>query len=258
MQIVAITNQKGGVGKTTTAINLGAALARSGCRALVVDLDPQGNASTGLGWAPAERSRTTYDLMLGDAEVEDVVVATEFDGLAILPGTLDLASIDVELAGAPDRLSRLHRALRDGPARADYMLIDCPPSLNMLTLNALVAADTMVVPLQAEFFALEGLSQLMLTVREVRRDANPALRIDGVVLTMYDRRNRLSAQVEADVRQTMGELVFDTVIPRNVRLGEAPSHAMPILAYDPASQGSLAYQALAQEFLQRQMSSEAA
>jgi chromosome partitioning protein len=259
MQIVAVTNQKGGVGKTTTAINLGAALAESGSRVAVIDLDPQGNASTGLGWTPAARSHTTYDLLLGGADIGDVVQDTAFSGLAILPGTLDLSSIDVDLVDAADRLTRLRTALKGPDAtRFDYMLIDCPPSLNMLTLNALVAADTMVVPLQAEFFALEGLSQLMLTVREVRRDANPRLRIDGVVLTMYDRRNRLSTQVEADVRQTMGELVFETMIPRNVRLGEAPSHAMPILAYDPASQGCLAYRALAREFLARQTATEAA
>ena len=259
MQIVAVTNQKGGVGKTTTAINLGAALAQKGKQVLVFDLDPQGNASTGLGWSPSERSRTTYDLLLRQVGLPDIVARTAFDLLSIAPGTLDLASIDVDLADAPDRLVRLREAIRTDVKRSsfDYMLIDCPPSLNILTLNALVAADTLVVPLQAEFFALEGLSQLMLTIREVRRDANARLRIGGVVLTMYDRRNRLSAQVEADVRQTMGELVFDTVIPRNVRLGEAPSYAMPILSYDPTSQGSRAYMGLATEFLERQHATEA-
>ena len=254
MEVVAITNQKGGVGKTTTAINLGAALAALGKRVVVMDLDPQGNASTGLGWTATARSVTTYDLLVGEAELTDVVQETAFPGLLLAPGTLDLSSVDVELAGLPDRLVRLRNAIRsasfDEPS-PDYILMDCPPSLNMLTLNALVAAQSMVVPLQAEFFALEGLSQLMLTVREVRRDANPKLRIAGVVLTMYDRRNRLSSQVEMDVRETMGELVFDTVVPRNVRLGEAPSHAMPILAYDPQSQGSQAYCVLAEEFLRR-------
>lgn len=250
-RIIAVTNQKGGVGKTTTAINLGTALTESGRDVLIVDLDPQGNASTGLGWSHGERSRTTYDLLLGEASLGEVAVPTKVEGLRLAPGTLDLSSMDVELVGEPDRMRRLHAALRDRTEEWDYVLIDCPPSLNLLTLNALVAADSALVPLQAEFFALEGLSQLMLTVREVRQGANPDLRIEGVVLTMYDRRNRLSLQVEADARDTLGELVFDAVIPRNVRLGEAPSHALPVMHYDPASQGSLAYRALAAELLGR-------
>ena len=254
VRVLAITNQKGGVGKTTTAINLGAALAERGRRVLIVDLDPQGNASTGLGWTPDAAARTSYDLLLEDVAVAQVAVETSVEGLALVPATLDLSSMDLELADEPDRTTRLRDRL-DGPAAAalqlDDVLIDCPPSLNLLTLNALVAADAALVPLQAEFFALEGLSQLLLTVRQVRDGANPDLRIEGVVLTMYDRRNRLSLQVEADARATLGELVFDTVIPRNVRLGEAPSHAMPVLRYDPTSQGSQAYRSLAAELMAR-------
>ena len=253
-RIVAITNQKGGVGKTTTAINLGAALAERGDRVLVVDLDPQGNASTGLGWNADARRATTYDLLLEDATLADVAVPTGVDGLHLAPATLDLASVDVELVTDARRTRKLRDRLRAPSVEElgfDYVLIDCPPSLSLLTINALVAADSALVPLQAEFFALEGLSQLLLTVREIRRGANPDIRIEGVVLTMVDRRNRLSLQVEADARETLGELVFETVIPRNVRLGEAPSHAMPALSYDPASQGSAAYRALAAELDRR-------
>ena len=252
-RILAITNQKGGVGKTTTAINLGTALTEEGLRVLVLDLDPQGNASTGLGWSQRDSDRTTYDLLDEGASLQDVVVATAVEGLSLSPATLDLSSMDVELVDRPDRMGRLRRSLRPG-AEADgwdYVLIDCPPSLSLLTLNALVAAHAALVPLQAEFFALEGLSQLMLTVREVRQGFNRNLRIEGVVLTMYDRRNRLSLQVEKDARETLGELVFDTVVPRNVRLGEAPSHALPVMHYDPSSQGSVAYRALAAELLRR-------
>lgn len=253
-KVIAITNQKGGVGKTTTAINLGASLVEQGHRVLVMDLDPQGNASTGLGWNPEARGDTTYDLLLEDASLADVAVPTEVENLLLAPATLDLSSVDVQLVTDPRRTHRLRDRLREEAAfrlDLDYVLIDCPPSLSLLTINALVAADSALVPLQAEFFALEGLSQLMLTVREIRREANPDLRIEGVVLTMYDRRNRLSLQVEADARETLGELVFETVIPRNVRLGEAPSHAMPVLHYDPTSQGSVAYRALAAEVAQR-------
>ena len=257
-RIVAVTNQKGGVGKTTTAINLGAALVERGDRVLVVDLDPQGNASTGLGWNADVRRATTYDLLLEDAALSDVVVPTEVDGLFLAPATLDLSSVDVELVADARRTRKLRDCLRDPSVAGlglDYVLIDCPPSLNLLTINALVAADSALVPLQAEFFALEGLSQLLLTVREIRRGANPDIRIEGVVLTMVDRRNRLSLQVEADARETLGELVFETMIPRNVRLGEAPSHAVPVLSYDPASQGSMAYRSLAAELGRRASSS---
>ena len=255
-KVIAVTNQKGGVGKTTTAINLGAALVEQGHRVLIIDLDPQGNASTGLGWTPEARQGTTYEVMLEDAPLTQVVVPTGVENLLLAPATLDLSSVDVELVADARRTRRLRERLEEpsvGELGLDYVLIDCPPSLNLLTVNALVAADSALVPLQAEFFALEGLSQLLLTIREIRRGANPGIRIEGVVLTMVDRRNRLSLQVEADARETLGELVFRTVIPRNVRLGEAPSHAMPALRYDPASQGSEAYRALAAELGRRDL-----
>jgi chromosome partitioning protein len=253
-RLVAIANQKGGVGKTTTAINLAAALAEAGKRILIVDLDPQGNASTGLGIDARERRRTTYDFMIEEAEVSDVIQSTGVDGVWISPATTDLASADMELVSNEKRSFLLHDALRQPGLDAfhfDYVLIDCPPSLSLLTVNAMVAAQSVLIPLQAEFFALEGLSQLMLTIRQVRQSANPDLRIEGVVLTMSDNRNNLSQQVESDVRQTLGEIVFRTVIPRNVRVSEAPSHAVPVLTHDPASRGSQAYRALAQEMLAR-------
>ena len=253
-RIVAIANQKGGVGKTTTAINLAAAMAERGLRVLVVDIDPQGNASTGLGVAPDGRTMTSYDLILEDAPLDDVIQASRFHNIWICPATTDLSSADIDLVANEKRAFLLHDALRQPAIDAhafDLVLIDCPPSLSLLTLNALVAAHAVLVPLQAEFFALEGLSQLMLTVREVRSGANPDLRIDGVLLTMSDSRNNLSQQVEADARATLGDLVFRTVIPRNVRLSEAPSYAMPALSYDPTSRGSEAYRALAVELLGR-------
>lgn len=253
-KIIAITNQKGGVGKTTTAINLGAALAADGRNVLLVDLDPQGNASTGLGVDLKDRDLTTYDLLLEDAALQNVVKASEVEGLWIAPATTDLSSADIELVSNEKRIHLLHDALR-APDVADlgldYILIDCPPSLNLLTVNAMVAAHSVLVPLQSEFFALEGLSQLMLTIREVRQTANPDLRIEGVALTMYDSRNNLSKQVETDARDNLGDIVFKTVIPRNVRVSEAPSFAMPVLTYDPLSKGSLAYAALAQELIER-------
>ena len=251
---IAIANQKGGVGKTTTAINLGAALVERGHRVLLVDLDPQGNASTGLGRDADRREATTYEMLVEEVALSEIVVRTGTEGLLLAPGTLDLSSADLDLAGDDRRTHKMRdrlEAFGSAGLDLDYVLIDCPPALNLLTVNALVAADAVLVPLQAEFFALEGLSQLMLTIREIRRGANPAIRIEGVVLTLYDRRNRLALQVEADARETLGELVFRTVIPRTVRLGEAPSHAMPVLSYDPASQGSAAYRALAAEFLER-------
>ena len=254
-KIIAITNQKGGVGKTTTAINLGAELAAQGYNVLIVDIDPQGNASTGIGVEPKDRDLTTYDLLLEDTPLQNVMMETETEGLWIAPATTDLSSADIELSASERRSFMLHEALRAPDVDAlglDYILIDCPPSLSLLTVNAMVAADTVLVPLQSEFYALEGLSQLMLTLREVREAANPDLRIEGVVLTMYDQRNNLSHQVEADARENLGDLVFSTVIPRNVRVSEAPSFAMPVSAYDPASKGSLAYAALAQEILARQ------
>ena len=251
-RVIAVANQKGGVGKTTTAINLGAALAEEGCRILIVDLDPQGNASTGLG--VDERTYTTYDFMLDDVDVQNVVVPTELDNLWIIPATVDLSSADIELVAHEKRSFLLRDALRQPSLDAfgfDAILVDCPPSLSLLTVNAFVAADSVLVPLQSEFFALEGLSQLMMTIREVRQSGNPGLRIEGVVLTMYDARNNLSQQVEDDARENLQDLVFRTRIPRNVRLSEAPSFAMPVLNYDPQSKGAVAYRALADEIIKK-------
>jgi chromosome partitioning protein len=253
-RIIAVANQKGGVGKTTTAINLAAALAEIGRRVLVVDLDPQGNASTGLGIQGAQRDLTTYDLLVDDAPLADVIQTTDVENLSIIPATVDLSSADIELISNEKRSFLLHDALRQTAMDTygfDFILIDCPPSLNLLTVNAMVAAHSVLVPLQSEFFALEGLSQLMLSVREVRQTANPNLRLEGVVLTMFDRRNNLSQQVEQDARDNLGELVFRTMIPRNVRVSEAPSFAMPVLSYDPQSQGAQAYRALAQEIMDK-------
>ena len=253
-RIIAVANQKGGVGKTTTAINLGAALAELGKKILLIDLDPQGNASTGLGMPPSERRYTTYDLILDEASLSDVIQSTETDGLWIAPSTTDLSSADIQLVANEKRSFLLHDALRQ-PEMDDFafdlILIDCPPSLSLLTVNAMVAADSILVPLQSEFFALEGLSQLMQTVREVRQSANPELRIEGIVLTMYDGRNNLSQMVEQDARDTLGDLVFETIVPRNVRVSEAPSFAIPVLEYDSGSKGSAAYRGLAQELVSR-------
>lgn len=253
-RIVSIANQKGGVGKTTTAINLGAALADEGFNVLLVDLDPQGNASTGLGIDANSRTHTTYDLLLEDAKLADVVRATAIDGLLIAPATTDLSSADIEMMSIEKRSFLLYDALRQSDMDAyelDFILIDCPPSLSLLTINAMVASDSVLIPLQSEFFALEGLSQLMLTIRQVRQSANPGLRIEGVLLTMYDGRNNLSQQVESDARATLGELVYETVVPRNVRISEAPSYSLPVLNYDPSSKGALAYRALAQEMVDK-------
>lgn len=251
-KIISVTNQKGGVGKTTTTINLGAALAELGKRVLIVDLDPQGNASTGLGIEVEERTFTTYELLLDDVSLQDVVYKSDQENLFIVPATVDLSSADMELVSNEKRSFLLHDALRQ-PAMTDlgfdFILIDCPPSLNLMTVNAMVASDSVLIPLQSEFFALEGLSQLMLTIREVRNSANTSLRIEGVVLTMYDARNNLSQQVEQDARDNLGELVFKTIIPRNVRVSEAPSFAMPVITYDSASKGAVAYRALAKELL---------
>lgn len=253
-RIISIVNQKGGVGKTTTAINLGAALAEVGHNVLLVDLDPQGNASTGLGLAPEKREFTTYDLILDDTPLEKVIRKTNIEGLLLAPSTTDLSSADIEMMSIEKRSFLLHDALRQPAIDAyelDYILIDCPPSLSLLTINAMVASDSVLIPLQSEFFALEGLSQLMLTVRQVRQSANPNLRIEGVLLTMYDGRNNLSQQVEEDARGTLGELVYKTVVPRNVRISEAPSFAVPVISYDPSSKGAVAYRALAQEMVEK-------
>ncbi len=253
-KIIAIANQKGGVGKTTTTINLGAALAEKSKNVLLIDLDPQGNASTGLGIDTKDRKVTTYDLLTGDAAVDTAIMATTVKNLSIIPATTDLSSADIDLIANQKRSFLLRDALRSDDktlAKFDYILIDCPPSLNILTVNAMVAAHSLIVPLQSEFFALEGLSQLILSVRDVRQTANPNLRIEGIALTMYDRRNNLSLQVEDDARENMGDMVFKTVIPRNVRLSEAPSFAIPVLEYDPTSKGSIAYRSLAREVINK-------
>ncbi len=261
MRIIAIANQKGGVGKTTTTINLGAALAELGKQVLIVDFDPQGNTSTGLGVPSDARKSTSYDLLLGDGGADALPVTLGRGSMWLIPANTDLASADIELHAHEKRSFLLHDALRqaeNGLGSYDFVLIDCPPSLNLLTVNAMVAAHAVLVPLQAEFYALEGLSQLMMTIREVRAKANPGLRIEGVLLTMADMRNRLSQQVEADVRHTLGDLVFRSVIPRNVRISEAPSYAQTILDYDPNSKGSQAYRALALEVLARHEGAQSA
>lgn len=251
MITIAVANQKGGVGKTTSAINLATALAATGSRVLLIDLDPQGNASTGLGIGQSGRDRTSYDVLVGDVGVDEAAITTRVPRLDLIPATVDLSGAEIELVEFEQRTHRLDQALRRAGQRWDIVLIDCPPSLGLLTINAMVAADRLLVPLQCEFFALEGLSQLLTTVERIRSRFNPGLSILGVALTMYDRRNRLTEQVSADVRAVLGKVVFDTVIPRNVRLSEAPSHGLPALIYDHRCSGSEAYIALARELIAR-------
>lgn len=250
MITIAIANQKGGVGKTTTAINIATAMAATGWKTLLVDLDPQGNASTGLGIDAARRQCSSYDLLVDQMALRHCVVETSIPGLEVVPATVDLSGAEIELVSVEQRTARLRGAL-EGHRGHDVCFIDCPPSLGLLTLNALSAADTLLVPLQCEFFALEGLSQLLQTVEQVQQRFNPELGIVGIVLTMFDRRNRLTDQVAEDVRECLGPLVFDSVIPRNVRLSEAPSHGLPALIYDHSCAGSRAYMALARELIGR-------
>ena len=247
---VAIANQKGGVGKTTTAINIATAMAATGWKTLLIDLDPQGNASTGIGIGTNQRERSSYDLLVDQTPMAECIQPTRIPGLDVIPATVDLSGAEVELVSVDNRTDRLRTALA-GDTQHDICFIDCPPSLGLLTLNALCAADTLLVPLQCEFFALEGLSQLLQTVERVQQRFNPDLGIVGIALTMFDRRNRLTDQVADDVRSCLGALVFETVIPRNVRLSEAPSHGLPALVYDHTCSGSRAYMALARELITR-------
>lgn len=250
MMRIAVANQKGGVGKTTTTINLAAALGQAGFRVLVVDLDPQGNASTGLGVGRSMRNRSVYDVLLGNSTIAAATFDASAPNVRVVPATVDLSGAEIDMVGLSDRSHRLRSALKSAPP-ADFVMIDCPPSLGLLTVNALVAADGLIVPLQAEFFALEGLSQVVRTLERVKASSNPNLELTGIVLTMFDRRNRLCEMVASDVRDHFGTAVFDVVIPRNVRLSEAPSHGLSALMYDPRAAGSQAYVELAQELLRR-------
>lgn len=258
-RIITIANQKGGVGKTTTAINLATALAAIGERVLIVDLDPQGNASTGLGIDRRDRVLSSYDVLIGSHSVADAVLETAVPNLSIIPSTMDLLGFEMEIAQKADRVFRLRQALSLDDARAySYILLDCPPSFNLLTMNAMAAAHSVLVPLQCEFFALEGLSQLLETINQVRQTVNPSLDIQGIVLTMFDSRNNLAQQVVNDVREHLGEKVYATLIPRNVRVSEAPSYGKPAILYDLKCAGSQAYLQLASEVIQRERLRKAA
>lgn len=258
-RIITIANQKGGVGKTTTAINLATALAAIGEEVLIVDIDPQGNASTGLGIDRKDRGVSAYDLLTQNASVSDTAIETAVPHLSIIPSTMDLLGVEMEIAGTPDRVFRLRNALQADDAKSySYVLIDCPPSLNLLTMNAMAAAHSILVPLQCEFFALEGLSQLLETVGQVRDTLNPTLDIQGIVMTMFDARNNLALQVVDDVRAHLGEKVYRTLIPRNVRVSEAPSYGKPAILYDLKCAGSQAYLQLASEVIQRERNRKAA
>lgn len=262
-RVITIANQKGGVGKTTTAINLGTALAAIGERVLIVDLDPQGNASTGVGIEQEQRTVSTYNVLMGESSLSDTVIETDVPRLSVAPSTLDLLGVELEISEYEDRAYRLRNDIRNGVVDRegipfDYVLVDCPPSLNLLTINAMAASHSVLVPLQCEFFALEGLSQLLKTVEQVRQSVNPDLSIHGIVLTMFDSRNNLSGQVVADVRDYMGDAVYQTIIPRNVRVSEAPSYGKPALLYDFKCSGSQAYLKLASEIIQRERALRAA
>ena len=255
-KVIAIANQKGGVGKTTTAVNLAASMAATKRKVLLIDLDPQGNATMGSGVDKYGEVATIYDLLIEETPINDVVCKETSGEYHLIAANGDVTAAEVKLMELFAREVRLRNALEAVQDQYEFIFIDCPPSLNMLTVNAMVASHSVLVPLQSEFFALEGLSQLMLSIREVRQSANTSLRIEGIVLTMYDSRNNLSKQVEDDARENLGDLVFDTIIPRNVRVSEAPSFAMPVLSYDPTSRGSLAYRELAEEVLRRQSEEE--
>jgi chromosome partitioning protein len=251
-RIISVVNQKGGVGKTTTAVNMATALAAIGKEVLIIDFDPQGNASTGLGITPDKRITTSYQVLIGQAQLINAAVATSIPRLAVAPANMDLSGAEIELVGIDEREFQLKKSLADMPAHWDYVIIDCPPSLGLITINALTASDSVLIPLQCEFYALEGLSHLLKTVRLLQTKLNPSLTVHGVVLTMYDRRNKLTEQIEQDVRDFLGAEVYQTVIPRNVRMSEAPSHGQPALVYDLKCAGSQAYLKLAREVIARE------